>query len=149
MLYYCVPLPIQFLFSRNSNVEKSQMFPIRVAICDEKYSSRIFKTGSDLPASCHFHVAHRNIPRSRDLARDTIRSRLEPSRHRSDPTPRWALCRTYLEQIAGSDTAEPACLRLRCNTPCIHNRGCTHAHVYVCLCVCVVCVYVCVYMHYA
>lgn len=149
MLYYCVPLSIQFLFPRKQQRWKIADVSYYVAIRDEEYSSRIFKTGSDLPASCHFHVAHRNISRSRDLARDTIRSRLEPSRHRSDPTPQWALCRTYLEQIAGSDTAEPACLRLRCNTPCIHNRGCTHAHVYVCLyaCVCFVCVCVCVRVH--
>jgi len=54
-----------------------------------------------------------HFPRSRDPPRDSARQRALPA---------WALCRTYLEQIAGSDTAaEPACLRLRCNTLRIHN----------------------------
>ena len=80
--------------------------------------------------------------RSQDLRSDTIHPRLRaagPLRHYSEPTPRWALCRTYLEQIAGSDTAEPACLRLRCNTPCIHNRVCTHSMraIHICTSVCV------------
>lgn len=102
------------------------MYPMRYATMMKNTVSRVFITGSDLPASCHFHVAHR-LP----IARFSLAIRYDWSSVGAFATSQ----RSHATMGIVPDVFRADCrighggagVCLRCNTPCIHNRVCTHA----------------------